>query len=83
MSDVTVSVATTDHSSDGRLTSRCLSLLHTTVATGGFCLSLLCYHYSNTVVAARVARDHNDLLSVATMSVCTSETVSAEGPRRT
>jgi hypothetical protein len=46
-----VLVTATDHSSDARLTSQCLSLLQTTVATGSFYLSLLCYHCSNVVVA--------------------------------
>jgi hypothetical protein len=31
--------------------SRCPSLLQTTVAKGGLCLSLLCYHCSDAVVA--------------------------------
>jgi hypothetical protein len=43
-------VATTDHSSDERLMSRCTLLLQTTVAMGYFCLSLLCYHCSDAVV---------------------------------
>jgi hypothetical protein len=46
-----VHVAATDHSSDVRLTSRCLSLLQTTVATRGFYPSLLCYHCIDAVVA--------------------------------
>jgi hypothetical protein len=51
MPDIMVHAATTDHSSDERLMSRCLSLLQTTVTTGGFFLSLLCYYCSDTVVA--------------------------------
>jgi hypothetical protein len=51
MPDVMVPVAATNHSSDERLMSRCLSLLQTTVATDGFYPLLLCYHCSDTVVA--------------------------------
>jgi hypothetical protein len=34
-----------------KLTSARSSLLESTVATDGFCPLLLCYHYSNVVVA--------------------------------
>jgi hypothetical protein len=44
-------VAATDHSSDGRLSSRFPSLLQTTVAMGDFCSSQLCYHCSDAVLA--------------------------------
>jgi hypothetical protein len=49
-----------DHNSNGRLSSLCPSLLQTTVAMGGFCLSLLCYHCSNAVLVT-------GQMSVATM----------------
>jgi hypothetical protein len=56
-----VPIATRHYSSDGRLTSLYPSLLQTTVATDVFCSSLLCYHYSDVVVAM-------DRLPVATMA---------------
>jgi hypothetical protein len=46
-----LSVATVAPSSDGRMTSACPSLLGATVVTGVFCPSLLCYHYSDVLVA--------------------------------
>jgi hypothetical protein len=46
-----VHVAATDYSSNRCLASRYPSLLQTTVAMGGFCSSLLCYHCNDIVVA--------------------------------
>jgi hypothetical protein len=46
-----VPVTAKDYSSDGRLSSLCMSLLQTTSVTGGFYPSLLCYHYSDAVLA--------------------------------
>jgi hypothetical protein len=49
--DVGTLVATITSSSDVRMTSARPSLLWATVATNGFWPSLLCYQYSNIVVA--------------------------------
>jgi hypothetical protein len=62
--ELSKSVATVDSSSNGWMTSACSSLLGATVVTNVFCTSLLSYHCSDELVA----RDHNNLWFVATVT---------------
>jgi hypothetical protein len=62
--ELSKSVITVDSSSDGWMTSACPSLLEATVVKDVFCTSLLSYHCSDELVA----RGHNNLRSVATVT---------------
>jgi hypothetical protein len=55
--DVSIPVTTMTPDSDGQMTSLCILLLGTTVATDGFCSLILCYHCSDE----QDARDYSGL----------------------